>query len=55
MIMRCRAMPGQGGNICDLGRLPFQIANSTRRGDHDRVLEESKINVIGRWQGCSGI
>jgi hypothetical protein len=32
-------MPGQGGNICDLGRLALSDRRFRAAADHDRVLE----------------
>ena len=43
MIMRRRAMPGQGGSILDLGRFcPAQPYFLLHRADHDRVLTHVK-------------
>jgi hypothetical protein len=47
--------PDKAETSATLVGLPFQIASSSQRDDHDRVLEELKINVIARWQGCDGI
>jgi hypothetical protein len=58
-IMRRGAIPGQGGNVCDLGRLggpsscPKSISGQNR--DHFRVFEEAEINVIARMAPMTGI
>ena len=56
-IMRRGAMPGQGGNVCDLGRLARPASLSLiSRADHFRVLTAaSKINAIGRMAPMTGI
>jgi hypothetical protein len=56
MIMRRRAVPGQGGNLCDFGRLGMAgLADEARNCDHNRVLPKAKINVIERTRYCDGI
>jgi hypothetical protein len=55
MIMRRRALPGQGANICDLGRLDPLPPPAGVGTDHFRVLPQSEINVIGRMAPMTGI
>jgi hypothetical protein len=50
--MRRGAIPGQGGNVCDLGRLGSPPALP---GDHFRVFKEAEINVIARMAPMTGI
>jgi len=51
--MRRGTMPGQGGNVCDLGRPPRQ--RSCHGSNHRHFSEnfhdtaEAKINAIAEW------
>jgi hypothetical protein len=55
VIMRRRAMGGQGANVCDLGRAGSGNSNLAPESDHFRVLAKLEINVIARMAPMKGI
>jgi hypothetical protein len=55
IIMRRRAIAGQGGNVCNLGRLARSRSCLRSIGCHFRVFAEPKINVIARMAPMTGI
>jgi hypothetical protein len=55
-IMRCRAMTGQGGTVCDLGRLERGSGLIAIPGDdHFPVSTPVKINDSERMATMNGI
>jgi hypothetical protein len=59
MIMRRGTMPGQGANVCDLGRdggLPCCRRSKQRQFSYlFNDLAEPKINVIARMAPMTGV
>jgi hypothetical protein len=53
--MRRGAMPGQGGNVCDLVVRPAKGLVPDQDGRHFQVWEEPKINVIAGMAPMTGI
>jgi hypothetical protein len=55
LIMRRRAIGGQGANVCDLGRPGSGSSDLAPESDHFRVLAKAEINVIERMAPMKGI